>query len=195
MKAIFEQGEFSNYRSSRLDEAMQPITESYEYATKKTTIFLSHKHDELEDLRDIIGFLEQNYNAKVYIDSRDPSMPRVTSGETATRIKERITKCNKFILLATNAAIESKWCNWELGYGDSKKFKNNIALFPMKNRGQGDYAYKGSEYMLIYPYISYYDGTEKYTSGEYIKRGFYVREEREDKAALITPLEKWLQEY
>ena len=39
MKAIFEQGEFSNYRLSRLDEAMQPITESYEYATKKTTIF------------------------------------------------------------------------------------------------------------------------------------------------------------
>ena len=58
MKAIFEQGEFSNYRSSRLDEAMQPITESYEYATKKTTMFLSHKHDELDDFQDIIGFLE-----------------------------------------------------------------------------------------------------------------------------------------
>ena len=72
---------------------------------------------------------------------------------------------------------------------------NNIALFPMKNRGQGDYAYRGSEYMSIYPYISYFDGTEKYTSGEYIKRGFYVREEREGDAALITPLEKWLQEY
>ena len=109
-------------------------------------------------------------------------MPRVTSGETATRIKERITKYNKFILLATNDAIESKQCNWELGYGDSKKFKNNIALFPMKNRGQGDYAYKGSEYMSIYPYISYFDGTEKYRSGEYIKVDFIF--ERKEKVRL-----------
>ena len=198
MKMIFEQGEFSNYRnSSRLDDAMQPITESYsfEYAARKTTIFLSHKHDELDDLQDIIGFLEHEYNTKVYIDSKDSSMPKVTSGRTAMQIKERITKCNKFILLATNAAIESKWCNWELGYGDSKKYKKNIALFPMKNRGEADYTYKGSEYMSIYPYISYYNGTEKYSTGEYIERGHYIREQREGEPSLITPLKKWLQEY
>jgi hypothetical protein len=195
VKKIFEHGEFSRYRLSRLDEAMQPITESYQYAARKTTIFLSHKHDELDDLRDIIGFLEHNYNTKVYIDSQDPSMPKVTSGETATRIKDRITKCNKFILLATNDAIESKWCNWELGYGDSKKYKGNIALFPMKDRGQEDYSYRGSEYMSIYPYITYYNGTETYTSGDYVKRGYYVREERLGKAGLITPLEDWLQKY
>lgn len=53
-------------------------------------------------------------------------MPQVTSGETAIRIKDRIDKCDKFILLATDKAVESKWCNWELGYGDAKKYPGEI---------------------------------------------------------------------
>jgi len=85
---------------------------------------MSDKHDELEDLKGLIGFLESNYNVKAYIDSRDPSLPRITSAATAQTIKQRIEKCDRFILLATNGAIESKWCNWELGFGDAKKYKN-----------------------------------------------------------------------
>lgn len=53
-------------------------------------------------------------------------MPQVTSGETAIRIKDRIDKCDKFILLATDKAVESKWCNWELGYGDAKNIQGEI---------------------------------------------------------------------
>ena len=132
------------------------------------------------------------YGVKVYIDSQDPTMPSETSGETAKQIKERIEKCNKFILLATNGAIESKWCNWELGFGDAKKYKRNIALFPIKAKGESDYLYKGNEYMEIYPYITYYSGNERYVSGELIKQGYYVREEHEGKPATITPLGDWL---
>lgn len=196
MKRIFEQGEFSAYQSYRLDEARKEITESYElshyYTKKTTTVFISHKHDDLEDLRGILGFLEKKYGVKVYIDSQDPTMPAKTSGETAQRIKERIEKCNKFILLATNGAIESKWCNWELGFGDAKKYKRNIALFPMKNKGESDYSYKGNEYLSIYPYITYFYGTEKYISGKMIEQGYYVREEQKDGPATITPLGEWL---
>lgn len=197
MKKIFEHGEFSYYRSYRLDEARKAITESYDSiyhsAYKKTTVFISHKHDDLDDLRDVLGFLETVYGVKVYIDSQDPSMPKKTSGETAKRIKERIEKCNKFILLATNGAIESKWCNWELGYGDAKKYKRNMALFPIKDKGESDYLYNGNEYMSIYPYITYFNGTEKYTSGKLIEKGYYIREEQESGPATITPLSEWLQ--
>lgn len=194
MKTIFEQGSFHQFRTMRLDEAMAPVLEHSQFQSKPTTVFISHKHDDLDDLKDVLGFLERTFNVKVYIDSRDPSMPKITSAKTATNIKDRILKCDKFILLATNGAIESKWCNWELGYGDAQKFKKHIALFQMKPKGTYDSAYKGSEYMEIYPYISYFDGTERYTSGAPIPPGYYVRTHENDGSKYIVPLGDWFKE-
>lgn len=45
-----------------------------------------------------------------------------------------IKKCDNFILLTTDDAIESKWCNWELEYGDANKFRDRIALFPLNDK-------------------------------------------------------------
>jgi len=189
MKNIFEQGDFDDYMDINLDEATKPIMESYE-DYYKTTVFISHKHDDLEDLMGLIGFLESEYDVKAYIDSRDPFMPNNTSGETALRIKEKITQCNKFILLATNGAVESKWCNWELGFGDAKKFRDNIALFPMKPEGTRDSLYKGNEYMSIYPYIVKRDYGDTYTSGKLITPGYYVRIQDDSGYNLIS-LRDW----
>ncbi len=193
MKTIFEQGSFLIYSHVRLDEARLPVVEYSQYGIGKTTVFISHKHDDLEDLKGILGFLQQTYGVKVYIDSQDPTMPKITSAETAHNIKKRIDQCNKFILLATNGAIESKWCNWELGYGDARKFKKHIALFPFKPKGALNSEYKGSEYMNIYPYISYFDGTETYTNGNPIHRGYYVRW-NESGSNYITPLDDWFKD-
>ncbi len=193
MRSIFEQGSFHRYSQVRLDESMSPVLEHSQYGARKTTVFISHKHDDLDDLKGLLGFLEQEYGVKVYIDSRDPSMPKITSAQTALNIRERIKGCDKFILLATNGAIESKWCNWELGYGDAQKFKKHIALFPMKPQGAYDSSYKGSEYLDIYPYIAYFDGTETYTNGKPIARGYYVRRKEMD-GNYITPLADWFKE-
>lgn len=193
MRAIFEQGSLSAYSKVRLDDSTSPILEHYEYSARKTTVFISHKHDDLDDLKGLLGFLEEQYGVKVYIDSRDPSMPKITSAQTAFNIRERIKGCDKFILLATNGAIESKWCNWELGYGDAQKFKKHIALFQMKPKNTSDSAYKGSEYMSIYPYITYYNGTETYTNEKPIPRGYYVRSQESD-GNYITPLSDWFKE-
>lgn len=186
---IFQQGEFSDYSNVSLNESRAVISEISHYTFSKTTVFISHKHDELDDLKGVIGFLQKEYDVKVYIDSQDSFMPKVTSAKTAIRIKDRITKCDKFILLATNGAIDSKWCNWELGFGDAKKYKKNIALFPMKPE-ELDNNYHGNEYMRIYPYIVYFNGTEKYSNGNTISKGYYVREETED-GNYITPLDVW----
>lgn len=191
MRTIFEQGFLHEYSKVRLDEAVAPVLEHSQYGARKTTVFISHKHDDLEDLKGLLGFLEQKYYVKVYIDSRDPTMPKTTSAETALNIRERIKQCDKFILLATNGAIESKWCNWELGYGDAQKYKDHIALFPIKPKGTYDSAYKGSEYMSIYPCVSYYNGTEKYTNGDLIPRGYYIRTQVKE-TDYITPLGDWL---
>ena len=190
MKAIFEQGSLHRYSQVRLDESTSQIRESFQFGVRKTTVFISHKHDELEDLKGLLGFLEKEYSVKAYIDSRDPSMPEKTSAQTAINIRERIKGCDKFILLATNGAIESKWCNWELGYGDAQKFKEHIALFQMKPPNSSDDAYKGSEYMKIYPYIAFFSGEEVNIKRARIPRGYYVCRE-EGNTIDITPLADW----
>lgn len=60
----------------------------------------------------------------------------------------------------------------------------------MKPEGSYDITYKGSEYMSIYPYITYSDGTERFQDGRPITKGYYVVEPDADKN-WYTPLLYW----
>lgn len=195
MSRILNEGEFRRYAfSARLDHALGEIKHSALYEQRKVSVFISHKHDDLEDLKGLIGFLEKAYDIEAYIDSEDSSLPKKPSVETAQRIKERIKQCDKFLFLATAKAIESKWCNWELGYGDAMKYKNKMAFFPMKAESALEKDYVGNEYMKIYPYVIYHDGTERYSdTKKIIQKGYYVKNCR-DKPSIIVPLAKWLKE-
>ena len=114
------------------------------------TAFLSHCHDDKDEVHQAVVLLRDKGGVNVYIDWLDPSMPATTNAETAGKIKSRIIACKKFILLATNNAISSKWCNWELGYGDAMKNLSNVALFVLsENSG----VWYGSEYLRLYPRI------------------------------------------
>lgn len=196
---IFTSGDFDSYKSRTLREnlrkslSLEDFRESVEFSesASKTTIFISHKHDDLEDLQGIIGFLEEEYNVDTYTDGNDSKMPKITSGKTAERIREIIKRCDKFILLATNKAVESNWCNWELGFGDENKFPKHIAIFPMNDKFKSESDYKGKEYMELYPTIIYCDGTEKYRDGSSIEEGYYVRTKKSSNYE-IEKLESWL---
>lgn len=142
----------------------------------KICIFLSHKHDELKILERVISFFRKKCDADVYIDSEDQKMPSFTCKTTASRIKKKIEDCDKFILIATKGAIESKWCNWELGYGDGKKENSDIALFPIE---QKDYVFSGQEYLQIYDHIERDEQGDEFFV---VKKGTSKR----------IPLENWL---
>jgi hypothetical protein len=195
---IFERGHFI---STRIQKSVitDSLRESRVFSSKsardlKTTVFLSHKHKDLQEEEEARGVIEmlENLGAKVYIDSMDNKMPDNTSGETAARIKEIIKYCNKFILLAQEKAIESYWCNWELGIGDVHKYMDNIAIIPVKEKGEYDSKYKGNEYLQIYPSINY---TKAFTNilGQHFIEGYYV-DKPEDKNGkiYITELSEWL---
>lgn len=139
------------------------------------TVFLSHKHDEAKELREAIALLN-SLGVSVYVDWMDQTMPLITSGTTATRLKQKIKSNKKFILLATDGAIASKWCNWELGYGDAHKYINDIALLPV---AENDGAWKGNEYLQIYPSIE--------SEAQYPTRGYFVKYGTDK-----TPLHEWL---
>ena len=57
-----------------------------------------------------------------------------------------------------------------------------------------DKDYKGSEYMSIYPHVSYYDGTEGYTYDTSIPKEFYVCTLKENGSCSITPFSNWFKE-
>lgn len=200
MKEVFNQGDFSYYRieDSRYSGV---LTESRSFSAgtrraEKRTVFLSHRHADLEDLKGFIGYLERIYKVECYIDSEDPSMPSKTSGETATRIKKMIRTTDRFILLATDNAIASKWCNWELGYGDAQKYKDRIAILPMKNNWSKYYT--GNEYLGIYPHIVRIDSsditaTKRLYYPEFpTTSGYYVVSTDEAGKATYVSLYSWL---
>ncbi len=154
----------------------------------KTKIFLSHKHNETASLEGAISFLK-SFGVDVYVDWLDEGMPKTTSGYTAVRIKQKIKDSHKFILLATEGAISSKWCNWELGLGDAAKYIENIAILPIKN----DYSdFSGSEYLEIYPYIFNLDYSQNFR-GLYRLQGTYVVYPRVNGSEKVISLKEWLQ--
>lgn len=87
MKKIFEQGSLNLYSQVNLAESQESILEHSKYGKSRTTVFISHKHDDLKDLKGILGFLRHMYGVKVYIDSQDPTMPNKILVETALNKK------------------------------------------------------------------------------------------------------------
>ena len=63
--------------------------------------------------------------------------------------------------ISTNATI-SKWIPWELGYVDGHT--NKCAIIPVSNERNPPKSFKGTEYLLLYPFIKklpLQNGTEK----------------------------------
>jgi hypothetical protein len=129
---------------------------------KKVSIFLSHSHKDKEMIEAGIVYFD-GLPISIFVDWADETMPEATNGVTAAKIKKKIKENKKFVLLATNNAVVSKWCNWELGIGDIEKYStDNIAIIPLAdNNGNWD----GNEYLQIYPRIEDAD-SEKY-KGQY----------------------------
>jgi hypothetical protein len=116
-----------------------------------TSIFLSHSHQDKDVVEQAKLFFE-NLGIQIYVDWADMTMPESTNSTTALKIKNQIASINdKFVLLATNKAIESKWCNWEIGIADTFKFRiEKMAILPLtENSG----SWIGNEYLMLYPRI------------------------------------------
>ncbi len=188
--SLLTESQLRGYRRSI--KTSLPLNESLrdfknESSLNRTRIFLSHKHDELEQLEGAISFLKA-IGVDVYVDWLDEEMPKTTSGQTALRIKQKIKENHKFIFLATEAAINSKWCNWELGLGDAARYLDHIALFPIR-RDFSDFT--GSEYMGIYPYIFILDSPQIFR-GIYIFKGTYVVFPSTNGNDRVLPIAEWL---
>lgn len=137
--------------STPVFESREMRTKAYHSKTAATvvTIFLSHSHLDADLLDAAIERLG-NEGVKVYVDWKDSTMPSVTSPITANRLKAKINECEKFVLLATNNALASRWVPWELGVADMADNYLNVAIMPVTNP---PHTWIGSEYVGIYQRI------------------------------------------
>jgi hypothetical protein len=118
-------------------------------ASAKHHIFLSHSHHDGDLVLSAAAWLGE-YSSQIYVDWKDSSMPSVTSPETARLIKRKISETKKFILLATNNALESRWVPWELGIADKTNGQDHVAILPVT---EYPHNWRGSEYVGIYCWI------------------------------------------
>lgn len=143
------------------------------FSAIQPSVFLSHKHTDVDYVKQVRAILE-HFHKSVYVDWQDPTMQHITNAQTAETIKSNINRCKKFILIATNDAIASKWCNWEVGFADALKYdRGNMALFPIADTSN---RWSGNEYLRLYPRIEHYSSYErKWTAtGECLEAGFLL---------------------
>jgi hypothetical protein len=151
---IFTSSQFANIAQSRAgSKGIRTIVKearNFLKTSATTSVFLSHAHTDKDVVEQAVSFF-RGFNISVYVDWLDETMSDKPTGVTALKIKSKILSNDKFIFLATNAAVASKWCNWEVGVGDVYKLVNDkICILPLAdNSGQ----WLGNEYLQIYPRI------------------------------------------
>lgn len=141
----------SQLKSYEREERLVRLAESHR-VTKSLAgvkVFLSHSHHDVDHVKAARQLLEA-FGASIYVDWEDGEMPSTTSTETAARLKSRIRECNRFVLLASERSKASLWVPWELGFADSEKSVNRIAILPFL---AGTTTWSGTEYVGLYPTI------------------------------------------
>ena len=119
-------------------------------------VFLAHSHVETDLIESAKRLLEAK-GASVYVDTEDTEMPGSTSSETASKLKDRIRRFDRFVLLASERSLASRWVPWELGFADASKGIEKVAILPFTDQSG---TWKGTEYVGLYSTIQPADGGE-----------------------------------
>lgn len=138
----------SEYENNRISIKTDDFNENDRY-----DVFVSHSSADNEFIRKVLLFLKYAKGGiQGYVDWQDPSLQHPTNADTAVVLKKRIRRARKLIYVVTNDSLKSVWCSWELGFADSDKGINNIAILAIKpNNGY----WKNNEYIQQYPWILY----------------------------------------
>lgn len=140
-------------------------------------IFLSHSSKDADLILGGKAILE-SLGYKVYVDWIDDAQLDRTKvdSDTADLLRARMRQSNSLIWVATEAASESKWMPWELGYFDGYKPKH-VAILPLVDSPYD--AFKGQEYLSLYPIV----GKGEYSNG---RSDVFVESAGKEWAALRT---------
>ena len=139
--------------ASAYEQERSVLMETASSGDVKYDVFVSHSSADKVFIKKVLLFLKYaKGGVHGYVDWQDPDLRHPTNAETAKHLKERIKRARKLIYVVTNDSLKSVWCSWELGYADSEKGVDNVAILAIKpNNGY----WKNNEYLQQYPWISY----------------------------------------
>jgi hypothetical protein len=109
------------------------------------TAFLCHSHNDRPLVEKLI-LLFAAAGIDLYVDWQDHTLPPQPTRETAEKIQTKIRDLDLFLYLATQNSSSSKWCPWEIGYGDAAKGKDKVLIIPT-HTATGT---AGQEYLSLY---------------------------------------------
>lgn len=138
--------------SARLNSEMYCFSQFDD--SKKYDVFLSHSYKDRVAVAGLVKYLKKQYGYEIYVDwieDKTLDRSRVTK-ETANVIKTRMKNCKCLFYVTSENAPSSKWMLWELGLMDG--LKDRVAVCPLTREDYESDAYRGQEYLGIYPYIS-----------------------------------------
>ncbi len=115
----------------------------------KIPLFLIHKPDQQEELDSAINFLN-NFRVMLYVDWLDNVTEDDKSEELTQTILQKITACDKIIFLATEEALQSKWCNWVIRLAKTKIKTEDIIILPVRSDFDD---FQGEDILQKHPYI------------------------------------------
>ena len=164
--------------NTRYFSATEVLNESQQISDsiKEYDIFLSHSSDDDDLIAGLKLILQTDFGFNVYVDWNDPQLnPNRVSPETASILRERMSRCKSLVYAFSENAKDSKWMPWELGYFDGMK-KSMVAVLPIEMVNSRNI--KGSEYVGLYNVIDFAP-TEEGAKGIWVNDGSkYVSFER-----------------
>lgn len=119
------------------------------FSHERFDVFLSHASTDAELILGVKVLLEEQ-GLKVYVDwITDAQLDRShVTPETADLLRRRMRQSKSLIFVATNAASQSKWMPWELGFFDGYR-PDHVAILPLVDNPQE--RFQGQEYLALYP--------------------------------------------
>jgi hypothetical protein len=122
-------------------------------AARITTAFLCHSHHDRNLVEKLVALFAAA-GVELYVDWQDHTMPPTPTKQTAEKIQAKIRDLDIFLYLATPNSSNSKWCPWEIGFGDSAKGKEKILVVPTRSST----GIAGQEYLSLYRSIQIENG-------------------------------------
>ena len=155
---VITRAELQEFASGTRKGTLAEIYKRTARAAASATVFLSHSHEDRDIVEPTVNFLA-SLGVAVYVDWLDPGMPSVTNADTARRIREMIRLNRRFLLLATERSLGSRWVPWELGIADGIKRPIDLAVLPV---AESAYRNAPNEYIHVYPRIERADNGDWY---------------------------------
>jgi hypothetical protein len=115
------------------------------------TVFLSHSSADDEHVDRVVLFFRE-FDAIVYADNYDKTLPKPPSPATATVLKDRIANTRRFVVLVSSNSRSSRWIPWEIGIADGKKGVAPLAILPVTANSDEE-TWTLAEYFGLYPRI------------------------------------------